>query len=173
MVVFGQATGAIHVSIVDLILPETPCFPFGAFRHSGQMHFLIRYAIYLSILIFPVIPSECFTSYLLCSRIRNRLGILEFGAAPGPLFRSLPTECTRIAIVELLTSSGTLIQHNQVESSLQSSFLRAWPPYASKPRGRAHTAAALGRPSQAQDQYSAWPRLSTHCSRPAVRARPC
>ena len=38
--------------------------------------------------------------------------------APGPLFRSLPTECTRIAIVELLTSSGTLIQHNQVENSL-------------------------------------------------------
>ena len=81
MVVFGQATGAIHVSIVDLILPETPCFPFGAFRHSGQMHFLIRYAIYLSILIFPVIPSECLTSYLLCSRIRNRLGILEFAPA--------------------------------------------------------------------------------------------
>ena len=48
VVVFGQATGAIHVSIVDLILPETPCFPFGAFRHSGQMHFLIRYSIYLS-----------------------------------------------------------------------------------------------------------------------------
>ena len=71
MVVFGQATGAIHVSIVDLILPETPCFPFGAFRHSGQMHFLI----------FPVIPSECLTSYLLCSRIRNRLGILEFAPA--------------------------------------------------------------------------------------------
>ena len=81
VVVFGQATGAIHVSIVDLILPETPCFPFGAFRHSGQMHFLIRYSIYLSILIFPVIPSECLTSYLLCSRIRNRLGILEFVAA--------------------------------------------------------------------------------------------
>ena len=81
VVVFGQATGAIHVSIVDLILPETPCFPFGAFRHSGQMHFLIRYSIYLSILIFPVIPSECLTSYLLCSRIRNRLGILEFAPA--------------------------------------------------------------------------------------------
>ena len=81
VVVFGQATGAIHVSIVDLILPETPCFPFGAFRHSGQMHFLIRYPIYLSILIFPVIPSECLTSYLLCSRIRNRLGILEFAPA--------------------------------------------------------------------------------------------
>jgi len=32
MVVFGQATGAIHVSIVDLILPETPCFPFEAFQ---------------------------------------------------------------------------------------------------------------------------------------------
>ena len=29
-------------------------------------------------LIFPVIPIECLTSYLLCSRIRNRLGILEF-----------------------------------------------------------------------------------------------
>ena len=71
MVVFGQATGAIHVSIVDLILPETPCFPFGAFRHSGQMHFLI----------FPVIPIKCLTSYLLCSRIRNRLGILEFAPA--------------------------------------------------------------------------------------------
>ena len=79
MVVFGQATGAIHVSIVDLILPETPCFPFGAFRHSGQMHFLIY--LLVSILIFPVIPIECLTSYLLCSRIRNRLGILEFAPA--------------------------------------------------------------------------------------------
>ena len=29
---FGQATGAIHVSIVDLILPDTPCFPFSAFQ---------------------------------------------------------------------------------------------------------------------------------------------
>ena len=45
-------------------------------------------------------------------------GVHFNGAAPGPLFRSLPTECTRIAIVELLTSSGTLIQHNQVENSL-------------------------------------------------------
>ena len=32
VVVFGQATGAIHVSIVDLILPETPCFPFETFQ---------------------------------------------------------------------------------------------------------------------------------------------
>ena len=32
MVVFGQATGAVHVSIVDLILPDTPCFPFSAFQ---------------------------------------------------------------------------------------------------------------------------------------------
>ena len=32
VVVFGQAMGAIHVSIVDLILPETPCFPFEAFQ---------------------------------------------------------------------------------------------------------------------------------------------
>ena len=29
-------------------------------------------------LIFHVIPIKCLTSYLLCSRIRNRLGILEF-----------------------------------------------------------------------------------------------
>ena len=65
-------SGAIHVSIVDLILPETPCFPFGAFRHSGQMHFLIL----------PVIPIECLTSCLLCLRIRNRLGIIRFQDAP-------------------------------------------------------------------------------------------
>ena len=50
--------------------------------------------------------------------IFSRFGSLGRRPAPGPLFRSLPTECTRIAIVELLTSSRTLIQHNQVENSL-------------------------------------------------------
>ena len=91
MVVFGQATGAIHVSIVDLILPETPCFPFGAFRHSGQMHFLIRYSIYLSIYLDLSCDSErVLTSYLLCSRIRNRLGILEFAPALPTLESTVP-----------------------------------------------------------------------------------
>ena len=34
MVVFGQATGAVHVSIVDLILPDISCFPFSAFQFN-------------------------------------------------------------------------------------------------------------------------------------------
>ena len=36
MVVFGQATGAVHVSIVDLILPDISCIPFSAFQFNQQ-----------------------------------------------------------------------------------------------------------------------------------------
>ena len=37
MVVFGQATGAVHVSIVDLILPDILCFPLSAFQFNSAI----------------------------------------------------------------------------------------------------------------------------------------
>ena len=64
MVVFGQATGAIYVSIVDLILPDTPCFPFETFQVK-QLLQTLRTNAFLDLSVLP------FVCLILSSVLKN------------------------------------------------------------------------------------------------------
>ena len=94
---FGQATGAIHVSIVDLILPETPCFPFEAFQVKRFLQTLRTNAF---------LDLSCDSDRmldLLSSVLKNSqsFGILEF----APALPTLESTVQRLYFPDLKTKT--------------------------------------------------------------------